>query len=51
MPALEGRGVADIKMPHEFKKIFFRSLHDHMKVVAPDNLGVDPDLVNLDRGF
>jgi hypothetical protein len=34
MAAVEGCGVADIKVPHEFGKISLRSLDDEMKVVA-----------------
>jgi hypothetical protein len=44
-------GIADVKMPHEFGKISFWSLHDHMKVVAHEHISVDTYLIDPNRCF
>ena len=47
MAAVKGRGVADIEMPHEGGQIPRGRLHDQMKVVGHQHVGVNPDIVYL----
>lgn len=47
--AVEVGGVGDVEVSHEFGKVGLRGLHDQMKVVAHEDVGMKSDLVDLER--
>jgi hypothetical protein len=51
MTAIERGCVANIKMPHEFRKIAFRRLYHQMKMVVHHDVGVKSNAVGLKRSL
>jgi len=49
--AIEGGCVANVKMPHEFRKIALRRLYHQMKMVVHHDVGVKSNSVDLKRSL